>query len=63
MPGTRIDGHVAVITGAGSGIGRALAQDLARRGCLLVLVDKNEQGLTETAESVATPVLTRTLDV
>jgi len=63
MPGTLIDGRVAVVTGAGSGIGRALAQDLARRGCPLVLVDKNEQGLAETAESLGVPVLTRALDV
>ncbi len=58
-----MDGRVAVVTGAGSGIGRGLAHDLARRGCPLVLVDKNEQGLAETAESVSVPVLTRALDV
>ncbi len=63
MPGTLIDGRVAVVTGAGSGIGRALAHDLARRGCPLVLVDKNEQGLGETAETLGVPVLTRALDV
>lgn len=63
MSGTQLDARVAVITGAGSGIGRGLAQNLARRRCPLVLVDKNEQGLAETAESVAVPTLTRTLDV
>jgi NAD(P)-dependent dehydrogenase (short-subunit alcohol dehydrogenase family) len=61
--GTQIDGRVAVVTGAGSGIGRALAQDLARRGCPLVLADKDEHGLADTAEALAVPVLTRTLDV
>jgi len=41
---------VVVITGAGSGIGRALALDLARRGSLLALSDVNEAGLAETVE-------------
>jgi NADP-dependent 3-hydroxy acid dehydrogenase YdfG len=43
---------VAVITGAGSGIGRALAQQLNSEGALLALSDVNEQGLEETKASL-----------
>lgn len=44
----RFDGRVAAITGAGSGIGRALAEDLARRGAHLALSDIDEVALAET---------------
>ena len=44
---------VAAITGAGSGIGRALALDLASRNCQLALSDINEEGLEETATQAA----------
>lgn len=61
------DGKVAVITGAGSGIGRALAQNLAARGAVLALSDKDEVGLLETAERCtarhARAVHTEKLDV
>ena len=43
-----LDDKVVVITGAGSGIGRALALDLARRGSLLALSDVDDAGLAET---------------
>ena len=43
---------VAVITGAGSGLGRRLALDLAGRGCSLTLGDRNEEGLEETARLI-----------
>ena len=42
-------GTVAALTGAGSGIGRALALALAQRGCALALADVQAAGLAETA--------------
>lgn len=45
-----LDGKVVVITGAGSGIGRALALETARRGSLLALSDVDEVGLARTVE-------------
>jgi len=47
-----LENKVVVITGAGSGIGRALALDCARRGSLLALSDVDEAGLAATAEMV-----------
>jgi short-subunit dehydrogenase len=42
--------RVAVVTGAGSGIGRATADALAHRGCRLALVDINTESLAGTAD-------------
>ena len=44
--------RVAVVTGAASGIGRALALALAQRGALLALVDVDEPGLADSAARV-----------
>lgn len=45
-----VDGGTAVLTGAASGIGRATALELARRGSSLVLLDRDADGLEAVAE-------------
>ncbi|AQY66767.1 SDR family NAD(P)-dependent oxidoreductase [Pseudomonas veronii] len=63
------NGRVAAITGAASGMGRALALALAREGCHLALADKNSQGLDQTVALIQTATLapvrvtTQVLDV
>jgi short-subunit dehydrogenase len=59
-------GKVAVVTGAGSGIGQALAIELARSGAKLAISDVNTEGLAHTEErlkSIGAPVKAGRLDV
>lgn len=48
-----VDGGVAVVTGAAGGIGSALAAQLAAGGSHLLLVDKDEAALRQTADELA----------
>src|SRR5665213_902015 len=52
-PMTAIPGAAAAVTGAASGIGRALALELAARGCDLALADRDEAGLQAVAAEIA----------
>jgi NADP-dependent 3-hydroxy acid dehydrogenase YdfG len=52
-----------MISGAASGIGRALAQRLSSLGSPVAIADVDEAGLAKTAASLSGPVLSRVLDV
>src|SRR5947209_7537242 len=49
---TAIQGSAAALTGAASGIGRALALELAARGCDLALADRDDAGLQAVAAEI-----------
>ena len=48
-----LDGKVAIVTGGGSGLGRAMALELARTGAAVVVAGRRSEALTETVELIA----------
>ena len=61
-----LNNKVAVVTGAGSGIGRGIAEHAAKAGMRLVLADINEEGLNETltmVKSFGVEAISRVTDV
>jgi pyridoxal 4-dehydrogenase len=48
----KMNGRVAIVTGAAQGIGRAVAQKLADEGATVVLADLNEKGLERAASEL-----------
>jgi NAD(P)-dependent dehydrogenase (short-subunit alcohol dehydrogenase family) len=49
----RLQDRVAIVTGAGSGIGRASALLFAREGAFVALVDRDEAGMRETLDAIS----------
>jgi 3-oxoacyl-[acyl-carrier protein] reductase len=47
-----LENHIAVVTGAGSGIGRAIVSGYAREGARVLLLDVNEKAASEAAKEI-----------
>ncbi|HLM45871.1 MAG TPA: glucose 1-dehydrogenase [Myxococcaceae bacterium] len=59
----RVEGKVALVTGAASGLGKAAAQMLAREGARVVVTDRNEAGAKEVAGTMGEAARAYKLDV
>ena len=58
-----LQNHIAVITGAGSGIGRAIATGYAREGARVVLLDRDEKAAADAAKEIGGSAVSFALDV
>ncbi|OJH36738.1 glucose 1-dehydrogenase [Cystobacter ferrugineus] len=59
----RVEGKVALVTGAASGLGKAMAVMLAREGARVAITDRNEEGAREVAQAIGASARAWTLDV
>ena len=58
-----LNGHTAIVTGAATGIGEAIARRLARAGAAVAVADLNLSGATEVARSIGGDAFPLSLDI
>jgi 3-oxoacyl-[acyl-carrier protein] reductase len=63
VPAVRLEGKVALVTGAASGIGRGIATRFAAEGAAVTILDNDEEGLEETAAQIGGSVFREPADV
>ncbi|MFP3480000.1 SDR family NAD(P)-dependent oxidoreductase, partial [Burkholderia sp. SIMBA_057] len=63
LPSFRLDGRITVVTGGGSGIGRATARRFASAGASVVVLDSNGAAASDAADEIGNSAHGITLDV